>query len=133
MLKKGTTQKVLPSEDQFPGNLSSGNLTKRRIGETDLLKSEGFEKVHTIRALQNANQFLKARGVLSKKTILKNFVNISQESTYVGVFKSKNACCRCIQNPLILMSNLASLVSIALRYFIRSPVSGNNVGSTCTS
>ena len=85
MLKKGATQKVLPSEDQFPGNLSSGNLTKRRIGETDLLKSEGFEKVHTIRALQNANQFLKARGVLTKKTILKNFVNISQESTYVGV------------------------------------------------
>ena len=84
MLKKGATQKVLPSEDQFPGNLSSGNLTKRRIGETDL-KSEGFEKVHTIRALQNANQFLKARGVLSKKTILKNFVNISPESTYVGV------------------------------------------------
>ena len=85
MLKKGDTQKVLPSEDQFPGNLSSGNLTKRRIEETDLLKSEGFEKVHTIRALQNANQFLKARGVLSKKTILKNFVNISPESTYVGV------------------------------------------------
>ena len=51
-----------------------------------------------------------------------------------NVLTSENTCCSRIQNPLAQMSNLASLVySIVVRCFIHSPVSGDNVGSTCTS
>ena len=61
------------------------------------------------------------------------------EFVYQHAFRSQTplpppyACCPSIHNPLVLMSNLALLLLIAVQCSIRSPASSNYEGSTCTS